>query len=164
MDKVSLKEFDPEVHASLLADWLNREHVRRWWLDPGQRLRECLNRPDGGGHALICRDNKPVGYVRWGLPSRDELAAVGLDEVYSGVVDIDIMIGEEEYTGRGIGPKALEMVFHESLKGDRTRVAGVATSVNNRAAISAFGKAGFKKLLEFKDDMYGPCMLMVREK
>jgi aminoglycoside 6'-N-acetyltransferase len=147
----------------LLRGWLYKEHVRRWWVEPESRLAECLKKPDGGDHALICFSSNPVGYIRWQKPSTEELERVGLAEIYHNAFDIDMFIGEEKDIGRGIGPEALTILLKRLANDPVLSIVGLGTSQFNRAAIRAFEKAGFKKHRKFDDPIYGKCWLMIYE-
>ena len=94
-------------------------------------------------HAVIPSGRRPVGYLCWQGLSPSELAAAGLTELPEDLVDIDIVIGEPESLGRGIGPRALALLLGR-LRGEGTGFAGLGTSTSNRVAIRAFEKAGFR--------------------
>ncbi|MEW6363573.1 MAG: GNAT family N-acetyltransferase [Acidobacteriota bacterium] len=156
VERVWLEPFDPERDVVHLAAWVRAPHVARWWGDPETQLPAVLERPAGGGDALIVADAVPVGYIRWQRAPRDELEAAGLHEIPAGTVDIDIAIGEVEYVGCGIASRALTLVV-ENLAVDRSiPMVMMATSVENTMAISAFEKAGFRRLRKFEDPEYGP--------
>jgi RimJ/RimL family protein N-acetyltransferase len=159
-DAVSLIPFD-RSQAPLLAEWLARPHVAPWHPDPGAWLRWALNPRQEGAHALIERDGRPIGYLRWRKVSRDTLDSLGLIEIPEGSVDIDILIGEADCVGRGLGPRALS-VLAGTLREDRSiPLLTLTTSVLNAAAQRAFEKAGFRKLREYEPPGFGPCALMV---
>jgi aminoglycoside 6'-N-acetyltransferase len=152
--------FDPRRHVESLKSWLSRPHVARWWGDPEQELRSSLQRPTGS-HAVIVADDKPVGYLCWERPSREELEAVGLADLPEGLVDIDILIGETEFVGRAVGPRALGLLLARLREEPQLSLAGLGTSVSNRVAIRAYEKAGFRLFREFDDGEYGRCIYMV---
>jgi len=160
--EVSLKTFDPELDFYRLRDWLHKPHVVRWWGNPQQELHIALERsPDT--HAVIVADGAPVGYLCWQRPPRDELEAAGLTDLPEDLVDIDIMIGEPQVLGQGVGPRALGLVLAR-LRGDHlVSFAGVGTSVSNERAIRAFEKVGFRLFREFQDPESGPYRYMVVE-
>jgi RimJ/RimL family protein N-acetyltransferase len=159
-DAVSLIPFD-RSQAPLLAEWLARPHVAPWHPDPGAWLRWALNPRQEGAHALIERDGRPIGYLRWRKVSRDTLDSLGLIEIPEGSVDIDILIGEADCVGRGLGPRALS-VLAGTLREDRSiPLLTLTTSVLNAAAQRAFEKAGFRKLREYEPPGFGPFALMV---
>jgi RimJ/RimL family protein N-acetyltransferase len=158
-DAVSLVPFD-RSQAPLLADWLARPHVAPWHPDPGAWLRWALNPPQEGAQALIDWDGRPIGYLRWQKVSRETLDSLGLAEIPEGSVDIDILIGETDGLGRGLGPQALSILVG-TLREDRSiPLLGLTTSVLNAAAQRAFEKAGFRKLREYEPPGLGPCALM----
>lgn len=160
MSAVELLPFDPAKHAALVAQWLRQPHVSRWWGDPEDQLAAVLERPLGGGDALIAVDGAPVGYVRWQVVLRRELEAAGITDVPDGSIDIDIAIGDERFVGHGVGPAALAQVVA------RVRCAGpppmiiMGTSVANLSALRAFAKAGFRPLRRFDDPEYGQFWLL----
>jgi aminoglycoside 6'-N-acetyltransferase len=157
---VSLVPFD-RSRAALLADWLARPHVARWYPDPVARLEWALDPPPGGAHSLIDCEGRPFGYLSWRKVARETLDAVGLQEIPAGSVDIDILIGEADCIGRGLGPKALALLV-ERLRADPTvPLAGLTPSVDNLAARRAYEKAGFRKLREYEAPGFGRGVLMV---
>jgi aminoglycoside 6'-N-acetyltransferase len=156
---VSLIPFD-RSRAPLLAGWLARPHVAQWFPDPGARLEWALDPPTGGANALIACDGRPVGYLSWRKVFRETLDAVGLHDIPAGSVDIDILIGEADCVGRGLGPKALALLV-ERLRADPTvPLAGLTPSVANLVAQRAYEKAGFRKLREYEAPGLGRGVLM----
>ena len=161
IQEVRLETFDPELHSQRLRDWLRRPHVARWWGDPQQELENSLRR-SRETHAIIAADGAYVGYICWQRPPQDELEAAGLTDFPEDLVDIDIMIGEPEFLGHGVGPRALALVLAK-LRDEAVGSAGLGTSISNRAAIRASEKAGVRLFREFEDPVCGPCRYMVAE-
>ncbi len=83
-------------------------------------------------------------------------------DVPDDLVDIDILIGEPEFLGRGVGPRALVLVLAK-LRGEGVGFAGLGTSTSNRAAIRAFEKAGFRTFRDFEDPEFGTCRYLVAQ-
>ncbi|MDH3457340.1 MAG: acetyltransferase [Gemmatimonadota bacterium] len=160
--EVRLEPLDPEFHSHKLRDWLHRPHVARWWGDPQQALDNSL-RCSPENHAVIAADGAPVGYLCWQTPPQNELEAAGLADLPDDLVDIDVLIGEPEFTGRGVGPKSLGLLLARLREDPFVAVAGVGTSVSNGRAIRAFEKAGFRLFREFQDPEFGSCWYMVVE-
>lgn len=158
---IVLADFDPRRDLERLRAWLRLPHVARWWGDPALFLATLVRRT-AGTHALILVDGTPIGYLCWQKPSREETEAAGLTDLPEGLIDIDIMIGEPAYLGRGIAGKALALLMAR-LRDAGVTIAGLGTSLSNRAAIRAFEKAGFRLFREFEDREYGPCTYMVAE-
>ena len=111
-------------------------------------------------HALITADGRPVGYLCWQRPSREELEAAQLTDLPEDLVDIDILIGEPEYLGCGVGPKALVLLLAR-LRSEGVGFAGLGTSSSNHAAIRAYEKAGFRLFRAFEEPESGACRYMV---
>src|SRR5207237_780592 len=99
-----------EDDLPLVEEWLRREHVARWWRDDiGDSLAEyraALEGREPTDHYLIVVDGRPVGMIQTYLVSDyqewEEVVQVG-----PGVAGVDVLIGEVELIGRGLGPKAL---------------------------------------------------------
>ena len=158
--EVRLDTFDPRLHSERLRGWLCRPHVARWWGEPQQHLEDSARRsPDT--HAVIVADGTPVGYLCWQRPPQEELEAAGLVDLPEGLVDIDILIGEPELVGQGVGPQALTLLIARLRENPLVSFAGLGTSVSNVCAIRAYEKAGFRLLREFQDPEAGPCRYMV---
>ena len=160
VERVWLEAFSPDRHGEMLAVWLQSPHVARWWGEPAEQLEAALRRPVEGGDALIIADGAPVGYIRWEQARRQELEAADLLELPPGTVDIDIAIGEEDYLGRGIGPRALCAVVERLTADQAVPAITLATSVENAAAIRAFEKAGFRRMRTFEYAKYGVMWLL----
>lgn len=146
---VGLEVPDPARHAKVIDRWLRRPHVTRWW-GPAGRHTGTLGQRSTDTHALITADRKPVGYMCWQKLSRAELEAAALTGLPEDLVDIDILIGEPDYLGCGVGPEALAVLLAK-LHGEGVRWAGLATSTSNLRAIRAFEKAGFTLFKVFED-------------
>ena len=147
---VALTEFHPERDLHLVESWLRRPHVSQWWGDPDEALLEVTARPHEGGDALIVVDGVPTGYIRWQIPSREELDAAGLSDLPRDVIDIDIAVGEAELLGLGIGSRAVALLRDRLVESGATTVI-IATSVDNLRAIRAYEKAGFVRRRRFID-------------
>ncbi len=98
--------------------------------------------------ALITERGRLVGLICWQIPTRTELAEAGLDDLPADLVNIDLMIGEAEALGRGIGPAALRCLF-ERLRAKGVSRVGLATSQTNCRALRAYEKVGFTPWRDF---------------
>jgi aminoglycoside 6'-N-acetyltransferase len=159
INKVWLRSFNQGQDWNYLQTWLNAPHVRQWWGDPEEQLKEIVNDPVGGGQAIIIADNIPVGYLRWEKISRKDLDPAGLYEIPTGTIDIDIAIGEIKYIGCNIASRALKQLIHTIRKNAAVPMIMMATSVNNTMAIRAFEKAGFQRQRILDDPDYGQMWL-----
>lgn len=93
--------------------------------------------------------------------SREVLDSVGLYEIPSGSVDVDMLIGDLEFVGQGIGPKALLVLLSQLRQRGDVPLVGLSPSVQNLSAQRAYAKAGFHILREYHVPIYGNCYLMV---
>jgi aminoglycoside 6'-N-acetyltransferase len=144
---VALGAFDPDRHLSLLDTWLCRPHVARWWGEPERALAAVLQRPRGG-EALIMLDARAVGFVCWQTLSKEERSSADLEAMPDGLVDVDILIGEPDVVGRGVGPAALRLVL-STLKASGVPVVALAAAMTNQRALSAYVKVGFRAYRDF---------------
>jgi aminoglycoside 6'-N-acetyltransferase len=157
---VSLAPFDPP-HAILLAEWLAKPHVARWFPDAAAWVESARNPIPDSAQALIVLGARPIGYLRWRKVNRETLDAVGLPDIPASSIDIDILIGETDCVGRGYGPRAL-MLLVETLRGDGSiPLVGLSPSIDNTAARRAYEKAGFRKTTEYDAPGFGRCALMM---
>jgi aminoglycoside 6'-N-acetyltransferase len=156
---VRLKVPDAQQDLQLLKRWLLSPHVVQWWGASDEHMK-ALGQRSADTHALVTVHGRSVGYLCWQRPSRSELEAARLTDLPGDLVDIDILIGEPEYLGCGVGPKALVLLL-ASLRSEGVGFAGVGTSSANHAAIRAFEKAGFRFFRDFEDPEFGACRYMV---
>ena len=160
--EVCLETYDAELHSPLLQGWLRRPHVAQWWGDPELAMEESSGHsPDS--HAVVVADGVPVGYLCWQSPPRELLAAAGLADLPEDLVDIDILIGEPEVIGRGVGRRCLGLLLARLRADPSVSAAGLGTSVSNERAIRAFERAGFRLFREFQDSEFGSCRYMVAD-
>jgi aminoglycoside 6'-N-acetyltransferase len=140
----------------LVRTWLGREHVRRWWRDPiedslaeyGQAI-DGLDRTD---HYLIVVDGRSIGLIQTYLaanhPDWEQIVQVG-----EGVAGVDLLIGEDELAGRGLGPRILETFVNDVLFARAGTHACIATVEEaNRRSWRAFEKAGFRRVRDVEED------------
>jgi aminoglycoside 6'-N-acetyltransferase len=162
MPEVTLATFDLTRDADRLLGWLAQPHVAKWWGDAARAMQhagECA--PES--HALIVADGRPVGYLCWGQPPSEELEAADLTDLPSGLVDIDILIGDPDLLGRGVGSRALQLLLTRLRSEPSVAFAGLGTAADNTNAIRCFQKAGFRLHREFQDPEWGPCKYLIAE-
>jgi RimJ/RimL family protein N-acetyltransferase len=148
-----------------IEKWLHADHVRSTWGDPDGNLR-VLNEPPAKGNwrAIIEADDRKVGIVLWQHPTREELDVAGLADIPTSVIDIDIMIGEFDAVGLGLGPTAIRLVAKAALSDPTVPFVMACARLDNIASQRAFTKAGFRKEKEFDDVPNGLYVLMVRHR
>jgi len=146
---VRLTQFEPSRHLPILEAWLRRPHVARWWGDPELALAAVRQLPLAS-QAIIAADAQPVGYLCWQRPPSEDLAAAGLSDLPSDLVDVDILIGEPAFLGRGIGPTALSHLVAQ-LRAEGVPAVGLAAALANPRALRAYEKAGFRACRDFRE-------------
>ena len=161
--EVELVEFVPAEHLPILDVWLRLPHVRRWWGDPDVALPDARQRAPGSGRAIIHADALPVGYLCWQPYAQQDRDVIGWAALPSGGRDMDIMIGKLSRLGRGVGPRAIQLLFERLAENPSVELVGLATSVENSSAIRAYQKAGFSAVKEFDDPETGRCHFMVAD-
>jgi molybdopterin-guanine dinucleotide biosynthesis protein A/RimJ/RimL family protein N-acetyltransferase len=132
--------------------WLNRDHVARWW--PGwptpeqvrERYTPQIERTEPSYGYIIEVDTLAVGFIQFYLIRDwpDYAKYVAEQEDAAGV---DLFIGEPDHAHRGMGPRILRAFLREVVF-PRTGAVSciIGPAVNNRSAIRAYEKAGFKYL------------------
>jgi len=144
-----------EEDLPLVRGWLGREHVRRWWRDS---VDEAIDKRRQGieegrtDQYLIVVDARPAGLIQTYLvadsPEWEEL--VGAEP---GLAGVDLLIGEEELVGRGLGREVLRAFAREVVFARPETSACVATvEESNRRSWRAFEKAGFRHVGDIEEE------------
>ncbi len=164
---ITFQPYDERHHAEQLRDWLNTPHVYAWW--GRERLPESIggagkaaatldevHRDFGVGDAdthyyMTLLDGRPIGLTQWCRV--DDYA--GYPEML-GVVDavgIDLLIGEEGATGRGIGTRIIRQFTQKvAMPGSGLNVAVADPEEANVASWRAFEKAGYRHIKTFEGE------------
>jgi RimJ/RimL family protein N-acetyltransferase len=164
-------EFRPMLAGDLrlLHNWLQRPHVKRWWGEPRtpeqvvEHYLPSIEGRDPTDHYLVLLDGRPVGMVQTYLvsdyPKHAELMGIS-DSATAGV---DILIGEAELIGEGLGTAILERFVSDVVFARPTTASCIADpDVANVASVRAFEKAGFHVAREFYDPKDGQTRALVR--
>jgi len=141
----------------LLYEWLQREHVQRWWTDRetyDEVVQHYLPTIEGNRPTdlyLILSDDRPAGFIQTyrvsDYPEYRELVAVE-----DNVAGVDLFVAELELTGRGLGSKALSRFVVDIIFSDPEIHACIADpDAENLASLRAFEKAGFRVVRRFVD-------------
>jgi len=147
--EVRLIEFEAARDLELLRTWLGRPHVAPWWGDAQEALAHAAAQPSEA-HRIILLDRRPCGYVCWQRLRPADLLAAGLQSLPADHVDVDILVGEGDCIGCGVGSQALLLVV-EILASQGVSSAGLGTDLENTRACRAFRKAGFEHRAEFQE-------------
>jgi aminoglycoside 6'-N-acetyltransferase len=151
-------EFEPlrTEHFPLMREWLEREQVSPWWRDPVEQslagYQESIDGIDPSQHYVILLHGRPVGMIETYLVS-DHPEWEAIVEVGEGVAGVDLLIGEPELVGRGLGPQVLETFVREVVFArPETRACVAAVEEANRRSWRAFEKAGFRHVRDVEED------------
>lgn len=152
----------------LLHEWLQREHVRRWWRkrETYQQVVEhylpAIEGRDPTDLYLILLDDRPSGFIQTYLVGdyRDYQELVGVE---NGVAGVDLFLADEALTGRGIGSKAVaEFVASIVFSAADTHACVADPDAENVASLRAFERAGFTRVRNFVDPSDGRLHTLVR--
>lgn len=91
---------------------------------------------------FIMYNKKPVGYFR--------ISGFDKKSTYQHVWGISVFVIDETYSGRGIGTKALELLF-ELVKRSTVKVKALTLGClsNNKTALRVYEKVGFKEFSKY---------------
>ncbi|MDX6467557.1 MAG: hypothetical protein QOI27_2597 [Gaiellaceae bacterium] len=152
--------FRPLTHDDLvqLHGWLQKPHVAAWWRDL-QTMEQveadhlpALEGREPSHHYVIVVDDRPVGMIQWYLvsdfPEWEDIVHVG-----EGVAGVDLLIGEEDAIGRGLGPEILRTFISELVfASDATRAVVAGIEPANTRSLRAFEKAGFRVAFDYEEE------------
>lgn len=167
-------------HFPLLLRWLEKSHVKAWW-DQDIRWTPALIEQKYGSYVqgvkrfqrsdcliekpinafIIGYNNQDIGYMQYynkhDFPLEEDFIPPDLP---TSLAAIDLYIGEENYTGKGIGPKVLELFLtqHVFKKFD---VCFIDIDIQNTAAKRCYEKAGFRPIHAV---LKGRILWMMKEK
>jgi RimJ/RimL family protein N-acetyltransferase len=141
----------------LMHEWLQREHVRKWWSRHGtyaEVVEHYLPALEGRKPTdlyLILLDDREIGFIQTYLAADFPEWAQHLGET-AGVAGVDLFIADEELIGMGIGSEALRAFTRDVVFARAATLVCVADpDARNTASIRAFEKAGFRQVGEFFD-------------
>ncbi len=143
-------------HFPLLLKWLETPHVKEWW-DQDIRWTPQLIKEKYGAYvhhqksvyAYIMNVNqKPVGYIQYynfyDFPREGNSDDLDLPQ---SLAAFDVFIGEKEWFSKGVGSRLIEHFVKNYIFPD-FQACFVDPDTNNKGAIRAYEKAGFRKLKE----------------
>lgn len=150
-------------HFPLLLKWLETPHVKTWWDQDVEWTPELIqekytNYVEGYKREfgiaktikayIICVDRVPIGYIQI-YNAYDFARSKLLTDLPSNLAAFDVLIGEESYLKQGLGSQAIEQFLKEH--GNSYTHVFADPKNTNLAAIRAYEKAGFKKIIEQPD-------------
>ena len=145
-----------EEDVVLIERWLKEEHVARWWREPVEEAIEKRYEAIEGRRPtrqfLIVLDGRPAGMIQTYLVT-DHPEWQQLVQVDDDVAGVDLLIGEPDLVGHGLGPRIVAAFTRDVVFVDPAVYAVVATvEESNRQSWRAFEKAGFWHVLDVEED------------
>ena len=134
-----------------LGDWLRQPHVARWWRDPSdlrsleEKYGPCIAGEDPTEVFVAEVAGRPIGliqryllddYPEWGKALRlGDVPAAG----------IDYLIGEPQFTGRGVGATMIDRFTDLTFaRYPQIRLVTADPQQDNVASCRALERAGFR--------------------
>jgi RimJ/RimL family protein N-acetyltransferase len=156
---------------ALMHAWLNAPHVVAGYSrvhttpeDVAAKYGPRIAGTDPISSYIASVAGRPLGYVQTYRVAdfTDYAATVG---EYSDAVAIDVLIGEVEYTGRGLGPRIIAAAVAELVFPQSSAECCIATPrADNTASLRAFAKAGFALVRSIRTADGDVEMLMARNR
>lgn len=137
----------------LMHRWLNKPYVHEWYdRDKQNTIKEITQRygPKIKGEKptdcyLVLHDNVPFGYIQtYKVNDWPEFGDyVGYEDF---TASIDLFIGEENFTGKGLGSIMLQTFLKTIVfsNGSNIETCIIGPEPNNKRAIRAYEKVGFR--------------------
>jgi RimJ/RimL family protein N-acetyltransferase len=154
----------------LLHEWLQREHVRRWWdehatyEEVSEHYLPALQGREPTDHYLILLEGRAIGMIQtYVVADHPDWAGAAQVEEAQATAGVDLFIADEDLTGKGIGTAALRSFTRRVVfTRVKTRACIADPDSRNTASIRAFEKAGFRAVTEFLDPSDGELHTLVR--
>ncbi|MGF6230411.1 aminoglycoside 6'-N-acetyltransferase [Inquilinus ginsengisoli] len=129
----------------IIARWLERPHVMRWWGDPEEELAQIAAHLVESNIApfLACEGSRPIGYMHVYHANPDSYWTA--HQLPRQTFGIDLFLGETDVIGRGMGTRLIRLVLRRLLALPETARIQVDPAPANAAAIRAYEKAGFQR-------------------
>ena len=152
----------------LVHEWHQRPHVARWWTarttfaETENHYMPTIEGSEPTQHYLALLDGEPLGMVQTYLVS-DYPDFAALTEEGEGTAGLDLFIGDEDKTGRGLGTEMIRRFVDEIVFARPETTACIADpDVQNTASLRAFEKAGFRVVRELVDPDDGQLHALLR--
>jgi aminoglycoside 6'-N-acetyltransferase len=133
-----------ERDLPLIRDWLQEEHVRRWYGLPDRQLAHIAAHIDDAyvSPFLAIESARPIGYLQVYHANADPYwAGIDLPRETFGA---DLFIGERDAVGRGLGPRLLRLVMRRLFRWSEVVRFHIDVDPDNTVARRAYEKAGFQ--------------------
>jgi len=118
--------------------WIDKPHVKEWWVSEPNKIHEKFDDPIYIDLYILTLNELPFGYAQVWDVNFDELS-----KHPSGVLGIDLFIGEEDYLDKGLGTKAVKALSAELIGRPNVPYIIIDPQTKNFRAIKCYTKAGF---------------------
>lgn len=134
--RIALRPLE-DADTALLAEWLKKPHVRRWYHHPEDWMAEVQGRQGEYRwlhHFIVMEAGRPIGFCQY----YDGYDAREIDDWYKApcpghTYSIDYLIGEEDRLGRGLG-KEIVAALTEAVQRQGAAQVVVQPEVENHAS------------------------------
>ena len=131
---------------ALLAEWLHKDYILKWYQDPAAWLEEIHGRHIAFAwihHFIVLHGDTPIGFCQYydcvhANALEDWYEVTQQDDTYS----IDYLIGEESYLGKGCG-KAIVRLLTERIAQEGARQIIVQPDSENQPSSHVLLANGF---------------------
>jgi RimJ/RimL family protein N-acetyltransferase len=129
----------------IVKKWLYKEHVRKWFKEPEEWLKEISGREQNYSfikHFIVFCQNEPIGFCQYYACSEadeEEYRSYPKEGTYS----IDYCIGEESYLGKGYGQEIVERLVDLIWKIKESKLIVVQPERENTMSCNVLLKNGF---------------------
>lgn len=139
---IAFKPFQ-KLHIMHKPRWLNNPNVNRFvGNEPGKRTNikketewfESYKKDKNKKFFIILCNNKPIGYMGFSNISK-----------INGTADASIIVGEDDYRGKGIGQKSFEYLINYGFQNLHLQKINLGVLQENKSAINLYKKLGFGK-------------------
>ncbi len=152
-----------------LSAWMARPHWRQWWGDPETEfgyIRDMVEGNDTTRPFIFLIDGKAAGYIQYWFIGDHQNETWLKDDPWlahlpGDAVGVDISIGDEKNLSKGIGTAVLSQ-FVEELVGKGFRTIIIDPDIENRRAVRAYEKAGFRPVPELQGKTGGVLIMQYR--
>lgn len=132
---------------TLVERWLAKDHVRPWFTEPEEWLREVRERNGEFSfvsHFIASVDGRPFAFCQYypcaaAGDREDDYAMYEQDGLYS----VDYMIGEESFLGKGFGKAIVRELLERVFARADARMAVAKPDANNASSRGTLESCGF---------------------
>lgn len=138
----------------MFFSWVKKPHIAKWWKSDTyekfvEKYRPKISAQNYVYPFIIYINEKPIGYIQYYLADKaDDGWWCKQQGQPVGTVGMDIIIGEEEYIGKGFGPIFIKKFIEKIFKETKVSKIIIDPDVKNEAAIRCYEKVGFVRVRE----------------